>query len=94
MDMCMVDLTDVRSAGVGDEVALIGSQGEERISLEEVAQRCDTIPHEISTGIGDRPARVYQRAGAPVAVQTKIDRAPIATSAATARDAVVAAGGR
>ena len=94
MDMSMVDLSDVPAAAVGDEVTLIGAQGSERITLEEVAQQCDTIPHEISTGIGDRPARVYQRAGAPVAVQTKIDRAPIATSASTARDAVVAAGGR
>ncbi len=94
MDMCMVNLSGVPAAAVGDEVTLIGAQGSEGISLEEVAQQCDTIPHEISTGIGDRPARVYQRAGAPVAVQTKVDRAPIATSAATARDAVAAAGGR
>ncbi len=94
MDMCMVDLSDVPAAAVGDEVTLIGTQGSERILMEEVAEQCDTIPHEISTGIGDRPARVYQRAGSPVAVQSKLDRAPIATSAATARDAVVAAGGR
>ena len=94
MDMCMVDLTDVPQADVGDEAILVGVDGDERIRLEDIAQICDTIPHEISTGIGDRPARVYERAGLPVAVQTKVDRAPVPTTAATARDAVAAAGGR
>jgi alanine racemase len=94
MDMCMVDLTDTPQADVGDEAILVGSDGDQQTTLEAVATLCDTIPHEISTGIGDRPARVYQRAGQPVAVQTKIDRIPVATTATTARAAVVAAGGR
>ena len=94
MDMCMVDLTDLPGADVGDEAVLIGVDGAEQTTLEDLAALCDTIPHEISTSIGDRPARVYQRAGQPVAVQTKVDQQPIATTAPTARAAVVAAGGR
>jgi len=94
MDMCMLDLTGVPDADVGDEAIIVGAGEDDAISLEDLARLCDTIPHEVSTGIGDRPARVYTRAGHPVAVQTKIDRAPVATSAATPRDAVAAAGGR
>jgi alanine racemase len=37
MDMCMVDVTDVPEARVGDEIVLIGGQGGEWITAEEVA---------------------------------------------------------
>jgi alanine racemase len=94
MDMCMVDLTDLAGADVGDEATLVGVDGAERTTLEDVAVLCDTIPHEMSTAIGDRPARVYLRGGQPVAVQTKLDQQPIPTTAPTPRAAVVAAGGR
>ncbi len=55
----MVDIHD-KSAYVGDEVTLIGQQGEEKITLEEIAHLCDTIPYEILCGFNDRLPRYYQ----------------------------------
>jgi alanine racemase len=59
MDMCMVDLTDLPAAQVGDEVVLIGAQGQERLTAEDMAVRCGTIPYEILCGISQRVPRRY-----------------------------------
>lgn len=59
MDMCMIDLTDIPQAQVGDEVTLIGAQGNERITAEDMARRCDRIPYDIFCAIGQRVARHY-----------------------------------
>jgi alanine racemase len=59
MDMCMVDLTDIPPAQVGDTVTLIGAQGQERITVEEMATRCGRIPYEIFCAIGPRVPRHY-----------------------------------
>lgn len=58
MDMIMADVSDVNAAA-GDEVVLIGRQGNEEVSAAEVAGRGGTIPWEIFTGIGTRVRRVY-----------------------------------
>lgn len=58
MDQCMVDIGQ-DSAYTGDEVMLIGAQGEERISVEELALHCDTIPYEILTMLNTRVPRKY-----------------------------------
>lgn len=58
MDMIMADVSDV-NAGVGDEVVLIGRQGDEKILASELAAHAGTIPWEIFTGIGTRVRRVY-----------------------------------
>ena len=47
MDQIMVDVTDVEGAKVGDEAVLMGAQGGERITPEELAKIADTIPYEI-----------------------------------------------
>ncbi|MCI0522775.1 MAG: bifunctional UDP-N-acetylmuramoyl-tripeptide:D-alanyl-D-alanine ligase/alanine racemase, partial [Bacteroidales bacterium] len=54
MDMCMVDVTgmDVRT---GDEAEIFGNN----IPVEEIAQKCNTIPYEILTSIPVRVKRVY-----------------------------------
>ena len=59
MDLMMIDVSDVDSAEVGDEVVLLGRQGEEEISATELADRADTIPWEITTRIGSRVRRGY-----------------------------------
>ena len=59
MDLTMVDVTDAREVSLGDEAVLIGRQGSEEISARELAERAETIPWEIFTGIGSRVARVY-----------------------------------
>jgi hypothetical protein len=65
MDLTMVDLTDVR-AEVGDEAVLFGDQGDETLSLDEVARGSETLPYEVMCTIGKRVTRIYVREGRPV----------------------------
>ena len=58
MDQLMVDTGDV-PVEVGDEVVLLGSQGDEHITSQEWADRLGTIAYEIITGIGRRVPRRY-----------------------------------
>jgi alanine racemase len=58
MDQLMVDVGDDRVA-VGDEVVLIGRQGEERITAEEWADRMGTIAYTVVCGVGPRVPRRY-----------------------------------
>jgi alanine racemase len=50
----------------GETATLIGSQGEERISAEEVARRLGTINYEVTCALTPRVSRVYHRDGAPL----------------------------
>ena len=72
MDMCMVDLSDIPDVAVDDEVVIIGRQGEEEISADEVAELCDTISYEILCGISARVSRLYLRQGRIVSRQTLV----------------------
>jgi alanine racemase len=54
MDMCMIDLTGI-PAQEGDEVEIFGN----KTPIQDIAQKCDTIPYEILTGISRRVKRVY-----------------------------------
>lgn len=47
MDQIMVDVTEIEGAQVGDEVVLMGAQGDKRITPEELADIAGTIPYEI-----------------------------------------------
>jgi alanine racemase len=59
MDLMMIDVSQIRDAAVGDEVVLMGQQGDEEISTTELAEGADTITWEIITRIGSRVQRVY-----------------------------------
>lgn len=59
MDQIVVDVTEIAGVEEGDEAVLIGRQEDEEISLEQIAAWCDTITHEILTGLGRRVKRVY-----------------------------------
>jgi alanine racemase len=59
MDHMMADVTGIDGVCVGDEVVLIGRQGSEAISADELAALTDTINYEIITTIGDRVKRVW-----------------------------------
>ncbi|HEX9154590.1 MAG TPA: alanine racemase [Nitrospira sp.] len=61
MDMTMVDVTDVGSVQVGDEVTLIGEQGAEAIWADDLAEWTGTIPYEILCAIGPRIPRIYHK---------------------------------
>jgi alanine racemase len=60
MDQVMVDI-EGDSAYNGDAVTLIGEDGAERITVEDLAQWAGTIPYEILTAINTRVPRVYRR---------------------------------
>jgi alanine racemase len=59
MDQSSLQLDDVPEAKVGDEVVLIGEQGDERMSAEEVAERWGTINYEVVCGLSPRVRRIY-----------------------------------
>jgi alanine racemase len=61
MDNVTVDLGGETDVSVGDEVVLIGRQGDERILAEEVARRLDTINYEITCGLSPRVRRLHAR---------------------------------
>ena len=61
MDMCMVDITALPQARVGDEVVLIGRQGQETIFARELAERAGTIDYEITTLLMPRVPRIYKK---------------------------------
>lgn len=59
MDQVMVDITDVADVAVGDEVVMIGSQGDDCISAEELAAWAQTISYEVLLAITDRVPKIY-----------------------------------
>ena len=52
-------MTDVPGVAVGDEAVLIGGQGEEEITVGELAELLDTITYEITCAVSDRVPRVH-----------------------------------
>ncbi|NLE52871.1 MAG: alanine racemase [Chloroflexi bacterium] len=59
MDQFVVDLSAVGPVSRHDEVVLIGAQGDECISAEEVAQWSETINYEVTTSLLPRIPRIY-----------------------------------
>ncbi|HWQ09339.1 MAG TPA: alanine racemase [Holophaga sp.] len=59
MDQCMVDLTDIPEAKVGDEVLLFGPGPEDAIPVNDVARWIDTNRHELLSGLSRRVPRLY-----------------------------------
>lgn len=59
MDMTMVDVSGFPDVRVGDEAVLIGRQGADEITADEVAELQGTISYEILCRIGPRVPRVY-----------------------------------
>ena len=58
MDMLMADVTGM-DASPGDEVVIIGAQGDDRIDAREMAAAIGTIPWEVVCRVGSRIERVY-----------------------------------
>ncbi len=72
MDAVMIDVTDVpgRPVGVGDEFTLLGAQGADRITVEDLARTRTTNTWEVVTQMAARLPRVYHAAAAPVELRT------------------------
>lgn len=63
MDQMMVDITDIPNVKSGDEVILIGKSGDEKISVEELAELSGTFNYEFVCDLGKRIPRVYYENG-------------------------------
>ncbi len=59
MDQTMIDVTDIPDAAVGDEVMLIGEQGGDRITADDLAAHTGTIAYEVLCAIGARVPRLW-----------------------------------
>ena len=59
MDLTMADVTGLPDARPGDEVVLYGRQGDEMISIEEIAQSTDAVPQVVMTALSARVPRRY-----------------------------------
>jgi alanine racemase len=59
MDLMVIDVSHVPDVNVGDEVVLIGRQGDAEIPCVELSEKAATITWEITTRIGQRVKRVF-----------------------------------
>lgn len=66
MDQMMVDVTCIPGVCPGDRVTLIGRDGSETITMEDIAARADSFPYEFSCGISRRVPRRYASGGKTV----------------------------
>jgi alanine racemase len=58
MDMITVDVSDI-TVETGDEVVIIGAQGDDRIEAREIAAAIGTNPYEVLCRVGTRIERIY-----------------------------------
>ena len=59
MDLTMADVTDIAGVQAGDEVVLLGRQGDQMISADEMAGWASTISYEVLTSISTRVPRIH-----------------------------------
>jgi alanine racemase len=59
MNICMADITAIRDAEVGDEVVLMGTQGRDSITADEIADWVGTISYEVLCLLGNNNERIY-----------------------------------
>ncbi|MFA5321128.1 MAG: alanine racemase [Smithella sp.] len=74
MDMCTIDVTGIPDCKVGDEVVLLGKQGKEYISANEIAYRAQTISYEVLCALGKRAPRVFLQKGKKETVEPRLRR--------------------
>ena len=63
MDQMMVDVTHIPQTKPGDRVTLVGTDGEETITMEQVAAAADSFNYEFVCGISRRVPRIYVSGG-------------------------------
>lgn len=66
MDQLMVDVTDIPQTAVNDPVTLIGTDGNETITMEQIADAADSFNYEFTCGISRRVCRCYTKNGQTV----------------------------
>ena len=60
MDQFMADVTDIDQVSVGDEAVLIGKDGDEMITAEDIAEWAGTISYEVLLSCGSRVERIFR----------------------------------
>lgn len=80
MDQLVVKVSDIPNVQQDDEVVLIGKQGNEQITAEEVAAWAETINYEVTTGLLPRVTRVYLQDGRVVSVHPLVETQYTATA--------------
>lgn len=69
MDQCMVDLTDIPEAAVGDEAVLLGGNGAGAVPVKDAARAAGTNKNELLCRVGGRVPRIYRSGGKTVGVR-------------------------
>jgi alanine racemase len=73
MDQFVVKVSNIPNVQQDDEVVLLGRQGDDEISAEEVATWAGTINYEVTTSILPRVTRVYLKDGQVVAMRSLVE---------------------
>ena len=63
MDQMMVDVTDIPDVQVNDPVVLVGTDGDETITMEQIAEQAGSFNYEFVCGISRRVPRMYKHNG-------------------------------
>jgi alanine racemase len=79
MDQITVDVSGVPGVREGDPVVLVGRQGTEQITLDELAAAAGTISYELLSQLAPRLPRVYLRDGQVIQVRTLLGSEDIST---------------
>lgn len=66
MDQFMIDVTDIPGVDLGSEVTLVGRDGEECLSMEEVSEKAYSFNYELPCRISRRVPRIYYKNGKEV----------------------------
>jgi len=74
MDMCTIDVSHIPDCQVGDVVTLMGKDGLEEITANDIAARFNTISYEILCMVGKRAPRVFIHKGETGAVEPRLRR--------------------
>ncbi len=78
MDQCMIDVTDVNTINIGDEVILFGRGDNIELPVESLAEKMGTINYEILCMIGKRIPRVYFKDGEEQTIHNYLLDSPVA----------------
>jgi len=60
MNLCMVDISDIEGVEAGDEVVVLGKQGKQSITADDVASKIGTISYEVLCMIGNNNERKFK----------------------------------
>ncbi|MDT8716109.1 alanine racemase [Clostridium sp. 19966] len=72
MDMCMIDVTDIPGAKVGDEVIILGEENGIKYDADDIAKDLGTINYEVICAVSKRVPRVFIKEGKTIEVRNYI----------------------